>query len=77
MPWDPFRSKPTSLLAYLLADVVVAIPAVDLAVEAVVRECRCVLPCIRSLSHFNWLPCIPPKHAWFSVHMCALFQSES
>ncbi len=25
----------------------------------------------------NWLPCILPKHTWFSVHMCALFQSES
>ncbi len=24
----------------------------------------------------NWLPCILPKHTWFSVHMCALFQSE-
>ncbi len=21
--------------------------------------------------------CILPKHTWFSVHMCALFQSES
>ncbi len=44
--------------AYLLADIVVAVPAVDLAVEAVV-----------------W--CVLPKHPWFSVHMCALFQSES
>jgi hypothetical protein len=25
----------------------------------------------------NWLPCILPKHTWFSVHMCALFQSQS
>ncbi len=25
----------------------------------------------------NWLPRIPPKHTWFSVQMCALFQSES
>jgi hypothetical protein len=20
----------------------------------------------------NWLPCVLPKHTWFSVHMCAL-----
>jgi hypothetical protein len=22
--------------------------------------------------HVYWLPCILPKHTWFSVHMCAL-----
>jgi hypothetical protein len=32
------------------------------------------LPCIRP--SLNLLPCILPKHTWFSVHMCALFQSE-
>ncbi len=28
-------------------------------------------------THVYRLPCILPKHTWFSVHMCALFQSES
>jgi hypothetical protein len=34
--------------------------------------------CCPAFAHsLNWLPCILPKHTWFSVHMCALFQSES
>jgi hypothetical protein len=37
-------------------------------------QCRCVA--LHSLP-LSWLPCILPKHTWFSVHMCALFQSES
>jgi hypothetical protein len=53
--------------AYMLADFVVAIPAVDLAVEA---ECKCVLPCIRSFSQLASV--YPPKtHVVLSAHVCS------
>ena len=59
--------------AYMLADIVVAISAVDVAVEAVVsgrwRECSCVLPCIRSLSQLAAV--YPPKtHVVLGAHVC-------
>jgi hypothetical protein len=57
----------------MLADIVVSIPAVGLAVEAVVcwrqRECRCVLPCIRSFSQLAAV--YPPKtHVVLRAHVC-------
>jgi hypothetical protein len=59
--------------AYMLA---VAIPAVDLAVGCEGgSECVGVC-CLAFAPSLTWLPCILPKHKWFSVHMCALFQSE-
>jgi hypothetical protein len=39
--------------------------------ESVGRCCPAFAPSL------NWLPCMLPKHTWFSVHVCALFQSES
>ncbi len=42
-----------------------------------VRTCTVGVCCPVFAPSFNWLPCILPKHTWFSVHMCALFQSES
>ncbi len=52
---------------YMLADIVAAIPAVDLAVEAVVREggSERVGVCCAAFAppSLNWLPwCILPKH---------------
>jgi hypothetical protein len=66
---------------YLLADMVVAIPAVDRPRHRSRQWCeggsesvgRCVLPSLSQLAAV----CIRPKHTWFSVHTCALFQSES
>ncbi len=59
--------------AYMLADIVVAIPAVDLyrgsGVRAVARECRLVGVCCCSLSQLAAV--YPPKtHVVLSAHVC-------
>ncbi len=51
--------------AYMLADIVVVIPAVDLAVEAVSESVGVCCP-IRSLSRLAAV--YPPKHMWFGAH---------
>jgi hypothetical protein len=54
------------------------VPIGTVPVHVYVRESVGVC-CPAFAPSLNWLPCILPKHTWFSVHMhmCALFQSGS
>jgi hypothetical protein len=64
--------------AYMLADIVAAIPAVDLTVE---QWCEgdsesAGACCLAFAPSLNWLPCILPKPTWFSVHICVPFSNH-